>query len=108
MIAQQKRGRCVKVLFWVFAACMLAAFPAAARPADEALSGAFRCAAIGDMRTWLDCYYGAAQPVRAASGMKPAPDTQTRLVLQPPSGSVPPVDRQVRYQVMSDAARCVG
>ena len=60
--------------------------PAAARPHDEAMSGAFRCAAIGDLRTWLECYYGAAQPVRAALGMAPAPAAQVRLTAAPPTG----------------------
>ena len=32
-----------------------------------------RCAAIGDTRQYLDCYYAAAQPLRAALGLQPAP-----------------------------------
>ena len=61
-------------LYWavVLGAAVLVAMPAQARPRDEALSGAFRCAVIADSHAWLDCYYGAAQPVRAALGMAPA------------------------------------
>jgi hypothetical protein len=32
-----------------------------------------RCASIGDTRQYLDCYYAAAQPLRAALGLAPAP-----------------------------------
>ncbi len=52
---------------------ILFAAPAMARPRDDAMSAAFRCGVIGEARQWLDCYYGAAQPVRAALGMPPAP-----------------------------------
>ncbi len=53
------------------AGCCASRLPAAARPRDDAMSAAFRCAVIGEARQWLDCYYGAAQPVRAALGMPP-------------------------------------
>ena len=68
------RGKRMRHLCWavVLGAAVLAALPAQARPRDEALSGAFRCAVIADSRQWLDCYYGAAQPVRAALGMPSA------------------------------------
>jgi len=52
---------------------------------DEVMSGAARCAGIADDRTWLDCYYGAAQPMRGSLGLSPAPYTQTKLV--PPAGA---------------------
>ena len=79
---------------------------ASARPRDDVLSGAFRCAAIGDSRTWLDCYYGAAQPVRASLGLRPVPASQTRLVAQPPAGIPAAGDVPVRDEVMSSAVRC--
>src|SRR5579863_10468235 len=66
--------------------------PAEARPRDEVMSGAFRCAPIGDSRKWLDCYYGAAQPARAALAMQPAPDAQVRLVSSPLSDGTEPRD----------------
>ncbi len=81
--------------------------PAQARPRDEAMAGAYHCAAIADSRQWLDCYYGAAQPVRGALGMKPAPTSQTGLVTAPrPAAPASSGDIGVRDAVMSTAARC--
>jgi hypothetical protein len=94
-------------LWWllvpVFAA--LVAAPVQARVRDDALSGAFRCAGIADSRQWLDCYYGAAQPVRAALGLPPALAGQIRLATTPPSGGQPR-DEPIRDDVMSAAANC--
>lgn len=86
---------------------LLAAGSADARPRDDALSGAFRCAGIGDTRTWLDCYYGAAGPVRAALGLKPVPAGQAQLVARPPAGTPSAADVALRDQVMAGAVRCV-
>lgn len=77
-----------------------------ARPRDDVMSRAFRCAAIGDSHTWLDCYYGAAQPERAALGLQPAPSAQLKLVLQPPQGHPNSADESTRDQVLSQAFRC--
>jgi hypothetical protein len=77
-----------------------------ARPRDEVMSRAFRCAVIGDSRVWLDCYYGAAQPARAALGLQPAPSRQLNLVLAPPSGNPTPNDVTTRDQVFSNATHC--
>jgi hypothetical protein len=44
------------------------------------LSGLSRCSGIADERMFLDCVYGAAQPVRAELGLPPAPASQVRLV----------------------------
>lgn len=52
---------------------------------DEVMAGAARCAGIADNRTWLDCFYGAAQPMRAILALPPAPLAQTKLV--PPPGA---------------------
>jgi hypothetical protein len=52
---------------------------------DEVMSGAARCAGIADNRTWLDCFYGSAQPMRALLGLQPAPAQQVKLV--PPPGA---------------------
>ena len=49
---------------------------------QDVLSATQRCAAIADDRTWLDCYYGAAQPMRAQLGLPAAPASQVRLVPQ--------------------------
>jgi hypothetical protein len=89
----------------VLGAAVLAAMPAQARPRDDALSGAFRCAVIADSHQWLDCYYGAAQPVRAALGMAPALAGQVKLAAVPPAGGAPR-DEAVRDDVMAGAAAC--
>src|ERR1700761_6319687 len=85
---------------------LLAALPATARPRDDALAGAFRCAVIGDARQWLDCYYGAAQPVRAGLGLAPATAAQVKLALAPPAGGAPTLVT-VRDEVMARAAGCM-
>ena len=51
---------------------------------DEVLSGIARCSVIHDNRVWLDCVYGAQQPMRALLNLPPAPEYQQRLV--PPVG----------------------
>jgi hypothetical protein len=84
---------------------LTASAPASARPRDDAMAGAYRCAGIASARVWLDCYYGAAQPVRAALGLAPAPAGQVGLGLSPPAGG----ERQnqsIRDEVMASAGRC--
>jgi hypothetical protein len=82
------------------------AAPAQARPRDDALSGAIRCGVVSDSRQWLDCYYGAAQPMRAALGLVPALTEQVKLAASPPSGGQPR-DEVVRNEVVSAAAACM-
>ena len=48
-----------------------------------------RCDGIADDHAWLDCFYGAAQPMRARLGLSPAPEFQTRLVPPPAPGAAP-------------------
>jgi hypothetical protein len=83
----------------------LCSLPAQARPRDDAMAAAFRCASVGDSRQWLDCYYGAAQPVRAQLGMTPAPASQVKLNASPPGGT--PQDSALRDDIMAEAARCI-
>jgi hypothetical protein len=66
----------------LFAALGLATLtlPAMAGPRDDVLYGVSRCGGIADDRTWLDCVYGAAQPMRAKLGLPPAPASQQALV----------------------------
>jgi len=65
---------------------VLLAQAAAADPTrDAVMSGAARCAGLADNRTWLDCFYGSAQPMRELLGLVPAPPSQVRLV--PPAGA---------------------
>ena len=59
---------------------------AAAR--DDVVAGVMRCASITDNRSWLNCFYGSAQPMRQQLGLPPAPATQTQLV-PPPASSQP-------------------
>src|SRR6478735_1294857 len=53
---------------------------AEATPRDDMLAGISRCTVFADEKTFLDCVYGAAQPVRDELGLPPAPQSQTRLV----------------------------
>lgn len=66
----------------------LGSVSAIADPRQDMLAGISRCAGLPDDRTFLDCVYGAAQPLRAALGLPPAPTFQTRLV-PPAPGQVP-------------------
>jgi hypothetical protein len=80
--------------------------PALAAPRDDATAGAYRCATIGDLRPWLDCFYGAAQPVRARLGLPPAPAAQVKLAVAPPAGNPPSGDTRLREDVMATVLRC--
>jgi len=65
-----------------FGLALLSAAPmaVAADPRSDALAGAARCQAIADDRTFLNCIYGAMQPLRIELGLQPAPPAQTGLV----------------------------
>jgi hypothetical protein len=91
-------------IFLLFVAC---AGAAQARPRDEAMMNAYRCAGHASTRVWLDCYYGAAQPVRAALGLPPAPAAQVKLLDMPPTTGAAQ-DLEARDEVMSGAGRCGG
>jgi len=92
---------------FVFAGALLLllAVPAMARPRDEVMINLYRCAAQASTRVWLDCYYGAAQPQRAALGLTPAPPAQVALAANPPAPGVPQ-DLAVRDAVIVAASRC--
>jgi hypothetical protein len=60
---------------------------AQAGPREDSRAGVARCDQIADDRGWLDCVYGAVQPMRARLGLSPAPDFQQRLV--PGAGLAP-------------------
>ena len=47
---------------------------------DEVIAAVQRCGVIHDNRVWLDCVYGAQQPMRAELGLSPVPEFQQRLV----------------------------
>jgi len=105
---QQRRCNitCFTSAGFALLALLLANISAEARPQDDVLSAAFKCAAIADLRTWLDCYYGSAQAQRAALGMAPVPPAQASLVASPPSGSPPPQDTVLRDDVLRSALDC--
>jgi len=66
--------------------------PASAEPTrDDVLANLQRCAGFTDNRTWLNCYYGAAQPMRAELGLSPAPDSQVNLIASAPVPQAPPM-----------------
>lgn len=100
------RHTAIFVLLLGMVLAALAPGAASARPRDETLSTAFRCASIGDDHAWLDCYYGAAQPVRAALGLAPVPARQADLVANPPAGNPPVATMILRNRVMSQAVAC--
>jgi hypothetical protein len=65
----------------------LLATPAAAATdptRDDVMLNLQRCSGITDNRVWLNCFYGAAQPMRAQLGLPPAPDSQVSLVKNAP------------------------
>ena len=89
-----------RLFFSLFILSALFAAPAAAAgdPArDDVMANLQRCAGITDNRTWLNCFYGAAQPMRAELGLPPAPESQVSLVkntplVAPPMNSDPKDD----------------
>lgn len=91
----------------LLAACLLLGLcaPAAARSRDDVMINVYRCAGHASTRVWLDCYYGAAQPQRAALGLPPAPPAQVALVTNSPAPGVPQ-DIAVRDAVIVAASRC--
>jgi hypothetical protein len=95
----------MRAMLLSFSFCLIFCGTAAARPRDDVMINAYRCAGHASTRAWLDCYYGAAQPQRAALGLAPAPAGQMQLTQAPPPPGVPQ-DVPVRDAVMSAAGRC--
>jgi hypothetical protein len=87
--------RCILLLAAFLGAALLGvcASPAIADPRQDTLAGISRCAGLPDDRTFLDCVYGAAQPLRTELGLPPAPGFQTQLVPPAPGAraTMPPV-----------------
>lgn len=61
--------------------------PALGDTRDDVYAASQRCRILQDDRAWLECIYGAQQPMRAKLGLPPATEVQQRLV--PPAGSSP-------------------
>jgi hypothetical protein len=95
----------LKVLLITAVLSALAPLSAEAMPRDQVMSTAFLCSVISADHQWLDCFYGAAQPVRAALGLRPASDAQVRLARQPPGGGAVH-NEAARNEAMVAAARC--
>jgi len=78
----------------VFAALVagsaLTPLPVLADAREDVVNGMTRCAGLSDDRQWLECYYGAAQPMRAWLGLPPAPQSQLKLLQQTSHPTVAP------------------
>jgi len=77
-------------LFWFASLLAIAAGTpglALADAREDVVRSMTRCAAYTDDRQWLDCYYGAAQPMRAWLGLPPAPQSQLKLLQDQPQAS---------------------
>lgn len=79
-----------KTILLLASALCLAAPQALADARSDVLTGIQRCGVIHDDRVWLDCIYGANQPMRAQLGLVPAPEFQQRLVPPVQLGTVAP------------------
>ena len=82
-----RSGFCLFVALTVLPVFPALVSPVLAAPRDDVKAGAARCDGIADDRAWLDCYYGAAQPMRAKLGLPPAPGSQQALVPPPVPGA---------------------
>jgi hypothetical protein len=80
----------IRILTLACAGGLIAA-PVKADTRDEVLAGVQRCGVIQDDRAWLDCMYGAQQPMRARLALPPAPEFQQRLVPAVQPGAPPRV-----------------
>jgi hypothetical protein len=56
---------------------------------DDVTAGIYRCGRIADDRQWLECLYGAAQPMRQRLGLPPAPESQQILSRMPGLATAP-------------------
>src|SRR5580692_10028377 len=77
------------ILAGMVAGSALAPLPVLADAREDVVSSMTRCAGLTDDRQWLDCYYGAAQPMRAWLGLPPAPQSQLKLLQQSSQPSAP-------------------
>src|ERR1700722_19070476 len=94
-----------RILFVALGLASLA-LPVMAGPRDDVLYGISRCGGIANDRTWLDCVYGAAQPMRARLGLPPAPASQQALVPPPiPGQAAPQVAMAAPGSAMSEEDR---
>lgn len=104
-IKYRQIGKRVRSKVWFSLLFLLIPLSAQARARDSVMASAYRCARIADSRQWLDCYYGAAQLVRAQLALPPALAHQIRLATAPPDGGVI-ADTDLRDRVMADVSHC--
>ena len=83
------------LLIAMAASAALAPNLALADPREDVVAGLTRCAALADDRQWLDCYYGAAQPMRSQLGLSPAPQAQLKLLEAQPRAAALPIPATV-------------
>jgi hypothetical protein len=69
----------------LIAGAALQPLPVLADAREDVVNSMTRCAGLADDRQWLECYYGAAQPMRAWLGLPPAPQSQLRLLQGQPA-----------------------
>jgi hypothetical protein len=85
-------------------ALAFAVMPAYGATREDIYQALQRCNAMGDNRTWLDCIYGAVQPIRAQLGLSAASANQIKLVPPQTGGAAPgtpPVAPQKRTGLLS-------
>jgi hypothetical protein len=73
--------------------------PVQADARDDITAAFSRCGVFADDQTWLNCIYGAVQPMRNKLGLPPAPASQTNLVPSPalmPQVAPPPAPTRER------------
>jgi hypothetical protein len=69
-----------RVLVLVALSVAVTGLPARADSRSDVQAAFNRCNVFSDNRTWLNCIYGAVQPLRSELGLPPAPDSQINLV----------------------------
>src|SRR4051812_5551859 len=97
-------------IVWTATVGLLLALPAFADTRDEVVQGILRCATITDDRNWLDCTYGAQQPMRTKRGLpRPRQSQQERgphasaQMIAPMGGSVFPAPAEAARPSTADA-----
>jgi hypothetical protein len=85
---------------------MVLAGPVLAGPREDTMAGISRCGGLPEDRAFLDCIYGAAQPMRARLGLPPAPAAQLRLV--PPASAAPVMTPRAMARVPRDTTSTLG
>jgi hypothetical protein len=80
----------MRVAALVLISIFLAPCLAVADTRDDVTAGIYRCGRIADDRQWLECLYGAAQPMRSKLGLPPAPESQQTLSRQQSDAPAPP------------------